>query len=81
MGMKSKEAIVHCGKLGKLLGRVLDVNTPSLWGAAKRSSSEVIPPVRRLDHLPGDQLRLATFLSSRLRHSRWGHLGIQAGSC
>jgi hypothetical protein len=49
--MKSKEAIVHCGKLGKLLGRVLDVNTPSLWGAAKRSSSEVIPPMRRFGSL------------------------------
>jgi hypothetical protein len=32
-------------------GRVLDVNTPSLWGAAKRSSSEVVPPVRRFGSL------------------------------
>jgi hypothetical protein len=49
--MKSKEAIVHCGKLGKMSGRVLDVNTPSLWRAAKRSSSEVVPPVRRFGSL------------------------------
>jgi hypothetical protein len=34
--MKSKEAIVHCGKLGKLLGRVFDVNTPSLWSCKKK---------------------------------------------